>query len=131
MQGKKKLIILMIAILLVLLFVNKYYIRAEQFYTFSNYNKRYCPSTSWRDSKSCSSCINAGMCITAEGTKTCSPGNFAGPTFRNDCVIWQYGDSSQYYPNASLTPINKIKSDNPYFQQQRRKPYEWVPTIGN
>lgn len=124
-----KWVILIIIFLLALTYLGNNSNVMENFY--SSYYKNYCPSCNWRNRRTCSKCLNCGFCLTAEGTGECVPGDSNGPYFRNDCVAWEYGDQYQYYPYANLYPVVKVKSSNPYFQKQLKKPYEWVPTYGN
>lgn len=130
MNNKAKLILLIVAFLFVLIFVNYNKGNLENFYTYNSFYKAYCPSCGWRNQRTCSKCLNCGFCRTAEGTGECVPGDSKGPYFRNDCVSWEYGDTYQYYPYANLYPVTQVKSANPYFQKQIKKPYEWVPTYG-
>jgi hypothetical protein len=126
MDLKMKLIIGIVVLLVVLVLVNKYG-SMETFYTLNSFYKKYCPSCGWRSRRTCSSCLNCGYCITAEGQGECVAGNSSGPYFRNDCAVWEYGDAYQYYPYANLYPVTKVKSINPYFQKEDKKPYKWVP----
>ena len=119
-------IIVISIILVVLLYVN-YNKNTEPFYGYNSYYKNYCPSCGWRSRKSCSKCLNCGFCITAQGTGECVPGDSKGPYFRSDCAAWEYDSAYTYYPYANLYPVVKVKSANPYYQNQVNKPYRWVP----
>jgi hypothetical protein len=131
MNPKMKCIIIIIIVLLVLLYLNSNNDIAENFWSYNSYYKNYCPSCNWRNRRTCSKCLNCGFCLTAEGTGECVPGDSNGPYFRSDCVGWEYGDSYQYYPYANIYPVVSVKSANPYFQKQIRKPYRWVPKDNN
>ncbi len=121
-----RIFIAIIIIGFIIIYLVAKYGNMENFYTYNSYYKQYCPSCNWRSRRTCSKCLNCGYCETAQGVGECVPGDANGPFFRNDCVTWQYGDAYQYYPYANLYPVNLVKSSNPYFQKQLKKPYEWV-----
>jgi hypothetical protein len=121
-----KIVLGIIFLLVVYVIMNKYF-GIENFYTYNSYYKHHCPSCGWRNRKTCSSCLNCGFCTTAEGVGECVAGNSSGPFFRNDCAVWEYGDAYQYYPYANLYPVTKVKSVNPYFQKEDKRPYKWIP----
>lgn len=127
MDYKIIVITIIILFILILLFSNRNETK-EDFYTYNSYYKQYCPSCNWRSQRTCSKCLNCGFCVTKEGVGTCEPGDSRGPFFRNDCTTWEYGDVYQYYPYANLYPVVQVKSQNPYFQKQIKKPYEWIKT---
>ncbi len=126
METHTKIIIFAIVLLIIFFVYKKYYGNVEPFNYFNSYNKRYCPSCNWRNERTCNSCLNCGFCRTQSGEGSCEPGDSKGPHFRNDCVSWTYGDAYQYFPNSGSYPVTLVKSQNPYFQKQIRKPYEWI-----
>ncbi len=127
METHTKIIIFVIILLIAFVVYKKYYGNVENYTLgFNSYNKKYCPSCNWRNERTCNSCLNCGFCRNSNGQGSCEPGDSKGPHFRNDCISWTYGDASQFYPNSGIEPVTLVRSQNPYFQRQIRKPYEWI-----
>ncbi len=119
--------IIFIASLMVLLMTNcksNSSKNVEGFYTNYGYYKRYCPSVGWRSRYSCAKCVNAGYCITPNGTGECVPGDSSGPYFRRDCQYWEYGDPYYYIP-FNILPTVSVRSIYPYYRYNIRKPWRW------
>jgi len=96
----------------------------EGFYTLGGYYKRYCPSCGDRSRHGCSKCTNCGYCITASGNGECAPGDSSGPYFRSDCMYWEYGSDSFYYPYRNYYPLTRTKTLYPY-RRRGRVPYRY------
>ena len=67
--------------------------------------RRYCTSCGYNSRQSCSSCINCGFCINSDGKGECISGDSDGPTFREDCLFWEY--NVRQYPKYGFYPYNR------------------------
>jgi len=126
MDTYTKIIIFLIILLICVVVYKKYYSGVENFNFYNSYYKQFCPSCGWRNRRTCSKCINCAYCISAQGEGSCVPGDSRGPFFRNDCAIYEYGNTYSYYPNSAIYPVVTVKSTNPYFEKKIKQPYEWV-----
>ena len=116
MEPYVKLIIVIIVIVVVLSSIGAFWTTdsdevnvnvSEGFYPYNNpsyynpyYGRRYCGNCGYGNRASCQNCTNCGLCTTSSGRTRCLPGSSVGPTFANDCAIWENQGNRIYNPNV-------------------------------
>lgn len=84
-----------------------------------------CETCGKRSRRTCSGCKNCGYCLPYKGKGKCVPGDYKGPHFRDDCMVWEYGyphgPDYIHYRNYNTNPHNKYTYGSEYpFRQWSR-----------
>ena len=84
------------------------------------YYKKYCPECGYKSRKRCGKCSNCGVCTTRRGQSSCIPGGPKGPYFRDDCAIWEYGQTvDPYHHGYYYYPRYYARYGNQYYSRPR------------